>query len=134
MEEMNLVKSFIEISCVEDYEKWNDEVFGCASEEECDVFWEWADSELFNHIWDTLAAKLRAEHGCADGSVEGLQIECEKVEFEFVPDSIQEHIIQYFCGNDLACSLTLTAPLEFDIEEIEYEDNILTFTGVVFDC
>lgn len=139
MEQLDLVKSFIGITCVDDYEKWNEEIFSKASEEECDGFWEWADSELFNQIWETLAAKLRAEYSCteqscADDSAEGLQIECDKIEFEFVPDSIQEHIIQYFCGNDLACSLILTAPLEFDIEEIEYEENILTFTGVVFDC
>ena len=61
------------------------------------------------------------------------QIECDKVEFEFVPNAIQQHIIMYFCGNDLACSLTLTAPMEIDIEEISYENNLLTFSGIILD-
>ena len=130
MEEMDLIKSFIGIASVDDYEKWNDEVFGHASEEECDLFWEWADSALFNQIWDTLAQKLRTGYECNDQQ----QIECGTLQFEFVPDMTQEHIIKYFCGDDLACSLILTAPLEFDVEEIEYEDNILKFSNIVFDC
>ena len=130
MEQLDLVKSFIGITCVDDYEKWNDEIFSKASEEECDEFWEWADSALFNQIWDTLAQRLRSEYKCNEGQ----QIECDMMQFEFVPDITQEHIIKYFCGNDLPCSLILTAPLEFDVEEIEFEDNVLTFTNILFDC
>ena len=130
MEQMYLIKSFIGITCVDDYEKWNEEIFSQASEEECDEFWEWADSVLFNQIWDTLAQRLRAECQCNEDQ----QLECDMMQFEFVPDITQEHIIKYFCGNDLPCSLILTAPLEFDVEEIEYEDNVLKFSNIVFDC
>ena len=130
MEQLDLIKSFIGITCVDDYEKWNEEIFSKASEEECDEFWEWADSALFNQVWDTLGQRLRAEYQCNEEQ----QIECDMMQFEFVPDITQEHIIKYFCGNDLPCSLLLTAPLEFDVEEIEFEDNVLTFTNIVFDC
>lgn len=130
MEQLDLVKSFIGITCVDDYEKWNDEIFSKASEEECDEFWEWADSALFNQIWDTLGQRLRAEYQCNEEQ----QIECGMMQFEFVPDITQDHIIKYFCGNDLPCSLILTAPLEFDVEEIEFEDNVLKFSNIVFDC
>ena len=130
MEQLDLIKSFIGITCVDDYEKWNEEIFSKASEEECDEFWEWADSALFNQIWDTLAQRLCSEYKCNEDQ----QIECDMMQFEFVPDITQEHIIKYFCGNDLPCSLLLTAPLEFDVEEIEFEDNVLTFTNIVFDC
>ena len=97
-------------------------------DDELDAFWDWADDALFNQIWDTLIDRL-----LADGNGDEQQIECDKVEFEFVPNAIQQHIIMYFCGNDLACSLTLTAPMEIDIEEIAYENNMLTFSGIVLD-
>ena len=129
MKEKDLIQSFINISCIQEYEKWNDEMFSPAADEDLDEFWDWADRTLFNQIWDTLAEKLGADNE----NCEGRQIECEMVQFEFVPDAIQEHIIKYFCGDDLACTLTLMAPMEIDIEEISYEDNILTFSGIVLD-
>ena len=130
MEKKDLIKSFVDITCIEEYEKWNDEIFTPATDEELDVFWDWADQTLFNQIWDTLTDKLGVDYESSDEQ----HIECDVVQFEFVPDSIQEHIIKYFCGDDLACSLTLMAPMELDIEEIAYEDNTLTFSGIVFDC
>lgn len=129
MEEKDLVKTFINIKSIDEFEKWNDEIFGPSTDDELDAFWDWADNALFNEIWDTLVNHLLANANSNDEQ----QIECDKVEFEFVPNAIQQHIIMYFCGNDLACSLTLTAPMEIDIEEISYENNMLTFSGIVFD-
>ena len=129
MEEKDLIKTFINIKSIDEFEKWNDEIFGPSTDDELDAFWDWADDALFNQIWDTLIDRLLANSSNSDEQ----QIECNKVEFEFVPNAIQQHIIMYFCGNDLACSLTLTAPMEIDIEEITYENNLLTFSGIILD-
>ena len=129
MEQKDLIKSFLDITCIDEYEKWNDEIFTPSEDDDLDDFWEWADRELFNEIWDTLSLKLGVDYE----SDEEQHIESGMVQFEFVPNAIQKHILKYFCGDDLACSLILNTPMEMDIEEIAYEDNVLTFTGITVD-